>query len=90
MKVLASAGDTDPGKEGFREDSQVGVGGIQHAFAHPNGWAGGLFALRVTRRGHFMLTGHDPLAAAVVSVGNSAKFGSFHLEMFGFVFARGK
>ena len=40
-----------------------------------------------------MLTGHDPLAAAVVvvvSVGNSAKFGSFHLEMFGFVFAWGK
>ena len=53
---------------------------------------GGLFALRVTRRGHFMFTGHDPMAAAVVvvPVGDSAKFGSFHLEMFGFVFARGK
>ena len=31
------------------------MGKIQHAFAHPNGWAGGLFALRVTRRGHWRL-----------------------------------
>ena len=56
------------------------MGKIQHAFAHPNGWAGGLFALRVTRRGHFMFTGHDPMAAAiiVVPVENSVKFGSFH------------
>ena len=39
-----------------------------------------------------MFTGHDPTAAAVivVPVGNSAKFGSFHLEMFGFVIAWGK
>ena len=29
-------------------------------------------------------------AVVVVPVGNSAKFGSFHLEMFGFVFAWGK
>ena len=49
VRVVASAGDAYPSKEGFREDSQVGQ--IQHAFAHPNGWAGGLFALRVTRRG---------------------------------------
>ena len=50
VSVVASAGNADPGKEGFREDSQVDeMGGIQHAFAHPNGWAGGLFALRVTR-----------------------------------------
>ena len=33
------------GREGF------GTGLIRHALAHPNGWAGGLFALRVTRRG---------------------------------------
>ena len=49
VSAVASAGDAYPSKEGFREDSQVK---IQHAFAHPNGWAGGLFALRVTRRGH--------------------------------------
>ena len=46
-KVVASAGDADPGQDppaGFFRK-------IRHAFAHPNGWAGGLFALRVTRRG---------------------------------------
>ena len=56
VSAVASAGNADPGKEGFREDSQVGeMGQIQHAFAHPNGWAGGLFALRVTRRGTWRL-----------------------------------
>ena len=50
VSVVASAGDAYPSKEGFGEDSQVGQ--VQHAFAHPNGWAGGLFALRVTRRGY--------------------------------------
>ena len=47
-KVLASARDADPGQDppaGFFRK-------VRHAFAHPNGWAGGLFALRVTRRGH--------------------------------------
>ena len=47
-KALASAGDADPGQDppaGFFRK-------VRHAFAHPNGWAGGLFALRVTRRGH--------------------------------------
>ena len=46
-KVVASAGDADPGQDppaGFFRK-------IRHAFAHPNGWAGGLFALRVPRRG---------------------------------------
>ena len=32
-KVLASAGDAYPGKEGFREDFLTEV---QHAFAHPS------------------------------------------------------
>ena len=45
---MASAGTADPGKEGFREDSQVGQ--IQHVFAHPNGWAGGFSVLRTDRR----------------------------------------
>ena len=35
VKVIASAGDADPGKEGFREDKGQ-VGKIQHAFAHPS------------------------------------------------------
>ena len=46
-KLVASAGDADPGQDppaGFFRK-------IRHAFAHPNGWTGGLFALRVTRRG---------------------------------------
>ena len=35
VKLIASAGDADPGKEGFREDKgQVGL--VQHAFAHPS------------------------------------------------------
>ena len=51
VSVVASAGNADPGKEGFREDSQVGeMGEIQHAFAHPNGWAGGFNVLRTDRR----------------------------------------
>ena len=62
VSVVASAGNADPGKEGFREDSQVGEGGIQHAFAHPNGWAGGLFALRVTRRGHLEVGSFEALS----------------------------
>ena len=33
VKVIASAGDADPGKEGFREDKGQ-VGKIQHAFVH--------------------------------------------------------
>ena len=35
VRMLASAGDADPGKEGFREDKGQ-VGQIQHAFAHPS------------------------------------------------------
>ena len=60
VSVVASAGDAYPSKEGFREDSQVGK--IQHAFAHPNGWAGGLFALRVTRRGHLEVGSFEALS----------------------------
>ena len=48
VRVVASAGDAYPSKEGFREDSQVGQ--VQHAFAHPNGWAGGFNVLRTDRR----------------------------------------
>ena len=51
--MLASAGHADPGKEGFREDSQVGQ--IQHAFAHPNGWAGEFNVLRTDRRAREMM-----------------------------------
>ena len=48
VSVVASAGDAYPSKDGFREDSQVGP--IQHAFAHPNGWARGFNVLRTDRR----------------------------------------
>ena len=60
VRTLASAGTADPGKEGFREDKGQG-GKIQHAFAHPKGWAGGLFPLRVSRRGHMRLRGLEAL-----------------------------
>ena len=60
VRVVASAGDAYPSKEGFREDSHVGQ--VQHAFAHPNGWAGGLFALRVTRRGHLEVGSFEGLS----------------------------
>jgi len=40
VSAVASAGAADPGKEGFREHK--GQGEVQHAFAHPKGWAGGL------------------------------------------------
>ena len=33
VKVIASAGRADPGKEGFREDNRWVK--VQHAFAHP-------------------------------------------------------
>ena len=35
VRMLASAGDADPSKEGFREDKGQG-GRIQHASAHPS------------------------------------------------------
>ena len=57
-KVVASAGDADPGQDppaGFFRK-------VRHAFAHPNGWAGGLFALRVTRRGHLEVGSFEALS----------------------------
>ena len=35
VRMLASAGTADPGKEGFREDKGQG-GRVQHASAHPS------------------------------------------------------
>ena len=48
-KVIASAGDADPGQGGFLGGSQAGRDPAR--LRSSSGWAGGLFALRVTRRG---------------------------------------
>ena len=48
VRMLASAGDAEGGKEGL----DGWTGRIQHAPGPSQGWAGGLFALRVTRRGY--------------------------------------
>ena len=52
VKAVASAGTADPGKEGLEGQTSQ----IQHAPTQWD-WAGGLFALRVTRRGSLWLGG---------------------------------
>ena len=49
-KLVASAGDAEAAQEGFLWLGLIRQGQVQHAPA-PTGGAGGLFALRVTRRG---------------------------------------
>ena len=52
VSAVASAGTAYPGKEGFgRIPERADLARLRSSF----GWAGGLFALRVTRRGHCRL-----------------------------------
>ena len=62
MKPVASEGDAVAGKEGFGKDMEwkwVGMGRGPARLRSSSGWAGGFFALRVTRRGRLDTGGLD-------------------------------
>ena len=57
VRKVASATVADPGKEGFREDIRARWAKSNTPSLTGERWAGGLFALRVTRRGDLGIGG---------------------------------
>ena len=55
---MASEGHAMAGKEGL---GWMGQDKFSTPLAHPAGWAGGLFTLRASRRGHMRLRGSEAL-----------------------------